>query len=381
MTRALAERAVAAGRLAIDTEFVSEGRYQALLCLVQVAARAGEGDEVVTDVLDPIEGVEPAPLAAALADDAVEVIVHAGRQDVALMRREWKTEVTDIFDTQVAAAFLGYGAQEGYESLCQRVLGLQLRGTEGFTHWDRRPLTESQLKYAREDAAHLLELGEELRRRLVDAGRLEWAREECVALERSSDVRDPDEVYLRLPKLGRLNAEQRGVARELVDWREHRAKELGRPIGWLAPDQALVEIARRRPSSKRELEDIRGVPKRTLHKRCDDVLAAVERGRDRDAPASASARARPDPSAAPKLALAGALVRHRAASNDLAPELLATQADLKRLIADQASNDAEPDSRVLDGWRRDVVGAELLELLSGKLALRVGSDGALIVER
>src|SRR5215218_1887388 len=152
----LARLASEHGRLAIDTEFVSERRYQALLCLVQVAVPDPDGpDGVRTDVLDPLDAkrsFDPTRLAAVLADPAVEIIVHAGRQDVAILRRTWQTDVTNVFDTQVGAGFLGMGNQEGYESLARRVLGVDLRGGEGFTRWDKRPLTERQLSYAADDA-------------------------------------------------------------------------------------------------------------------------------------------------------------------------------------------------------------------------------------
>ncbi|MDQ6915565.1 MAG: ribonuclease D, partial [Actinomycetota bacterium] len=181
MVAEIAEQARAAGRLAIDTEFMSERRYRAMLCLAQIAVPDGDG--VRTEVLDPLQdgAPDPSPLAAVLGDPAIEVIVHAGRQDVAILRRTWDTDVTNLFDTQVAAGFVGFGTQEGYKPLVRKVLGVALPGGEAFTQWDRRPLTAEQLEYARDDAAHLLQLGGALERRLADAGRLEWAREECRA--------------------------------------------------------------------------------------------------------------------------------------------------------------------------------------------------------
>src|SRR5918997_478650 len=151
VTAALAERAAAQGRIAIDTEFVSERRYQALLCLAQVAVPdPAAPDGVRTDVVDPLadDPPDPSPLARVLADPDVEVVVHAGRQDIAILRRVWSTEVSSVFDTQLAAGFLGFGNQEGYESLVRKVLGVRLKGTEGFMKWDRRPLTAQQLEYA-----------------------------------------------------------------------------------------------------------------------------------------------------------------------------------------------------------------------------------------
>ena len=171
MIAELAERASSGGRIAIDTEFVSERRYQALLCLVQVAVPDPDAEDGVrTEVLDPLEGdLDFSPLARVLADPSVEVLMHAGRQDVAILRRSWNTEVTNVFDTQVAAGFLGFGNQEGYESLVRKVLRVKLKGSEGFTKWDRRPLTAQQLEYAGDDARLLLALGEELERRLDGA--------------------------------------------------------------------------------------------------------------------------------------------------------------------------------------------------------------------
>src|ERR1700730_10637031 len=180
MTAELAQRATDAGRLAIDTEFMSERRYQAMLCLAQLAVADPDAPaRVRTEILDPIEDdLDAAPLAAVLADPAVEVVVHAGRQDVAILKRTWETDIQNVFDTQVAAGFLGYGVQEGYGSLVRKVLGIEPAGGEAFTHWGRRPLTEPQLEYARADAAHLLALGDRLAEELAAAGRLEWAREE-----------------------------------------------------------------------------------------------------------------------------------------------------------------------------------------------------------
>jgi ribonuclease D len=152
----LAELAREDGRLGLDTEFMPEGRYRPLLCLVQVAA----GGEIA--VLDPFEGFEFGPLAEVLADPEVEIVVHAGRQDVAILRREWQTEFYNVFDTQIAAGFAGFSAQAGYNGLLHDVLKVRLPKTASFTRWDARPLTDEQLRYARGDVEHLMALRDEL---------------------------------------------------------------------------------------------------------------------------------------------------------------------------------------------------------------------------
>jgi ribonuclease D len=377
----LADRAAEGGRIAIDTEFVSERRYQALLCLMQVAVPdpAAEGG-VRTEVLDPLEG-DPdfSPLARALADPEVEVVMHAGRQDVAILRRTLETDVRNIFDTQVAAGFLGFGNQEGYESLVRKVLQVKLKGSEGFTRWDKRPLTRQQLEYAADDARLLLALGEELERRLEERGRLEWAREESRSLEEISDERNAQRSYERLPRLGRLSESARAVAFELVEWREGEARAADRAPGSVLPDQALVELARRAPRDKHGLEQIRGLPPHTLHRRADVLLAAIERGRRRTPPPRPGEPPLRDPADAPLVSLAQALVRHRSMESGVAVELIATQAELTALVSSLRRGENGDHIRVASGWRRALVGDELKELISGRRALSVDPQGGLRV--
>ena len=380
----LAARASSGRRLAIDTEFVSERRYRALLCLVQVAVPDSEGpDGVRTEVIDPLaDGFDPEstePLAQVLADPEVEVVVHAGRQDVAILRRVWRTEVRNVFDTQVAGGFLGLGSQEGYESLVRKVLGTRLKGSEGFTRWDRRPLTAQQLEYAADDARCLLTLGERLEERLDEQGRLEWAREECRALEGVSDERPPERVYERLPRLARLSETGRAVARELVDWREEIAESMDRPAGFVLPDQALMEVARRAPSDLNGLEQIRGLPPQTLHRRGDQLLAAIARGTQRTPPPSPSSPPSRDGADAPLVSLAQALVRQRSMDSGVAVELIATQSELAALVTAARRGEDGDGLRVTEGWRRELVGDELRELLAGRRRLGVGPDRTLRV--
>src|SRR3954454_16528000 len=152
----LAQRARETGRLGIDTEIMGEGRYRPLLCLVPVVVEGdGEGGEVRVEVLAPLgAGFDAAPLADVLADPDVEIVLHAGRQDVALLRRVWETDVRNVCDTQVAAGFAGRRAQLGYEALLSELLGVRLRKSASFTRWDARPLSEEQIRYAREDVLH-----------------------------------------------------------------------------------------------------------------------------------------------------------------------------------------------------------------------------------
>src|SRR6188508_2531563 len=233
----LAESAREHGRLGLDTEFMPEGRYRPLLCLVQIVV----GEHV--EVLDPLtQSFDPTPLAEILADPAIEIVLHAGRQDVAILRREWKTTFTNVFDTQVAAGFAGFSAQAGYNGLLHDVLRIRLAKTASFTRWDARPLTDEQLRYARGDVEHLMALRDEIAERLESRGRLEWAREECRAIAEATDERDPDQVWRRLPRVNGLDARDRAVARELAAWRERTAAEEDRPVGSVLRDPTVVEL-------------------------------------------------------------------------------------------------------------------------------------------
>ncbi|GAC1524537.1 MAG: hypothetical protein NVS2B6_11210 [Thermoleophilaceae bacterium] len=214
--RELAEMARAAGRFGIDTEFVSESRYRPLLCLVQVVVPdPGHPSGQRIELLDPIEGFDHEPLAGVLGDPEIEVVLYAGSQDAAILRREWAVAPRNYFDTQIAAGFAGFGAQTGYGNLLQAALKVKLAKSASFTRWDQRPLTAEQLDYASKDVEDVLALAEELKRRLSETGRLAWAREECRRLEAVDDRRDPETVRLRLPRVATLRPHARAVAREL----------------------------------------------------------------------------------------------------------------------------------------------------------------------
>ncbi len=381
----IAAQAQHSGQLALDTEFMGEGRYRTLLCLVQLAVpdhTAGLRIELI-DPLD--EHLDGAPLARVLADPGVEVVVHAGRQDIALLRRRFDTPVRNVFDTQVAAGFAGMAAQASYETLLAELLEVRLAKSASFTRWDARPLSREQLAYAREDVVHLLEFAGELRRRLGASGRLQWAREECRVVEESSDERDEQAILARLPRIRNLSATSQAIARELVAWRERTAAAKDRTVQSVLADAALVELAKRRPTTMRELEQIRGLGQGGLRRSGPELLEAVRTGAERadetQIPLERLARGGfPDPADAPLVALCEALVRARAREADLAYELIAARADLQAVVAAVRTGAEAPDVRTLRGWRRELVGAELLELLDGRVSLAV-DGGRLTINR
>jgi ribonuclease D len=196
----------------------------------------------------------------------------------------------------------------------------------------------------------------------------------------SSDERDPEEMWRRLPRSGGMDARERAVARELAAWRERMASREDRPVGAVVRDPTVVELAKRQPTGRRELAQIRGVNPDVVRRRGDDIIAAVERGKN--APPiklDEGERLASEAQDGPVTALAEALVRARAQEAGLAYELIAARADLAPIVVSARRGDSEPDVRTLRGWRPELVGAELLELLAGRRGLRVGPGGRIEV--
>jgi len=376
----IAAAAQASGRLGIDTEFMSEGRYRALLCLVQVAVDDRAGGEPQIVLIDTLQDVDIRPLAELIADPVVEIVLHAGRQDVAILRRTWNTEIHNLFDTQIAAGFVGASAQAGYGNLLAQVLGRRVGKTASYTRWNQRPLTAEQLSYAREDVVHLLELSDAIQSRLRESERLEWAREECRLLESATDERDPETAWERLPRVGQLDPRARAVARELAAWRERTASEEDRPVGSVLADPALVEAAKRRPASVAALEQIRGVHPSNIRRRGEAIIAAIQHGLETPPIPREDRRGTSESGDAPLIALAESLIRARGLDAGLAYELITSRAELDQIVSSARRGEPEPSLRTLSGWRRELVGADLRELLAGRSSVGVGADGRLEVQ-
>jgi ribonuclease D len=375
----IAAAARASGRLGIDTEFMSEGRYRAQLCLVQVAVDDRAGGEPQIVLVDTLQDVDITPLAELLADPAVEIVLHAGRQDVAILRRTWQTEIHNIFDTQIAAGFVGASAQAGYSNLLGTILGRRVGKTASYTRWNQRPLTAEQLSYAREDVVHLLELSDSIQARLAESGRAEWADEECRLLESATDERDPETAWERLPRVGQLDPRARAVARELAAWRERTASQEDRPVGSILADPALVEAAKRKPSSVSALEQIRGVHPSNIRRRGEAIIAAIQRGTEQPPIPREERRGITESGDAPLIALTESLIRARGLEAGLAYELITSRAELDQIVAAARRGEPEPSVRTLSGWRRELVGADLRDLLAGRNSVAVGEDGRVTV--
>lgn len=363
------EALLGATEYAVDTEFHRERTYFPTVALVQIKW----DDEIV--LVDPLV-VDLKPLAPVL-DGPGLAVMHASSQDLEVLQRACGTVPSRLFDTQLAAGFLGF-TTPSLASMAERILGVDLPKASRLTDWLRRPLGEDQQVYAASDVDHLLELARLLREELDRVGRLAWAEEECEELRaRGWGPPDPADAWLRLKEGRSLKGRARNVAREVAAWRERRAAELDQPVRHVLSDLAIVGIATNPPKSLEQLRRIRGLDERNARgKLGEDLLAAVERGRE--APEDASRPPRRDDvdrDQRPAVALVSAWLSQLGRDLRIDPMLLATRSDLGAFLG------GDPEARLAHGWRRELLGEPVRRLLAGEFALAFDGKGGLALER
>jgi ribonuclease D len=354
---------------ALDTEFHRERTYYAQLALLQLG---WDGQIALVDAL----AVDIAPLHDVLVDD-MPCLMHAAAQDLAILERACGVLPTRLIDTQVAAGFVGLGSP-GLGALLQRRLGLHLPKADRLTDWLRRPIDKNAVTYAAADVAHLHQLWDSLSTELEARGRLAWALDECEELRvRYSEIADLDQAWWRIKDARRLRGRSRCVAQEVAAWRERRAQETDKPVRHVLPDLALVAMAERPPRTRTDLQRVRGLDGRHLRGGAtSELLAAIEAGAKLDEDAlQIPDRDGIDPMLRPAVTLASAWVSQIARDLDLDTSLLATRADIEGLVRGDAT------SRLLSGWRGEVAGEPVRQLLSGQAALAFNGEGSLVLER
>jgi ribonuclease D len=335
--------------LAVDTEFMRERTYFAQLCLVQVAS---------PDAIwcaDPLSGHGTDAFWDALL--ARDWVLHSARQDIEVIYQAAGAMPASIFDTQIAAALLGMPAQLGYAGLVMELFDVEIHKSHTRADWSRRPLREEYLHYAAEDVEYLLPAHEILTDRLEEKGRLEWAREDAARLL------DPalyevarGEAIDRLKGARNFRGRKRAAAARLADWREAEAIRRDRPRQWIMRDSVLLDIAWNLPDSEHRLAEIEGLPPKLAKRAGETLLEAVRRSADDDG--SYKPPRPPDERQKVLLREMQSRVAACAAELDIAAETLASKRELSAVIID-----GDRDSRLFDGWRADVVGNELAELL------------------
>jgi ribonuclease D len=337
------------GQLAVDTEFMRESTYYAQLCLTQIAAR----EEIWC--VDPLSGHTQDAFWQELLSH--EWVLHSARQDIEVIYQLTNRMPALIFDTQVAAGLLGFPAQLGYAGLVRELFDVEIHKVHTRADWSRRPLRDEYLQYAAEDVEYLLPAYETLVETLEEKGRLEWAREDSAwLLDPTLYVNGNGQAIDRLKGARNFRGRKRTAAARLAEWRENEAIKRNRPRQWIMRDTVLLDIAWKLPGSEKELADIDGVPpklvRRVGRRLLDEIASSARDERDYTPP-------RP-PNERQKALLKEMQSRVASCAADLgvAAETVASKRELSGVIIT-----GNRKSRLFSGWRAELIGEELLELL------------------
>ncbi len=370
----LIDRLEGSPEYALDTEFHRERTYWPRLALVQLAWRSKPEGQQHVALVDPL-AVDPEPLSQVLARPSV-MVAHAATQDLEVLAHACGVLPSHLFDTQIAAGFLGYGSAS-LTSLTERFLRVRLTKGDRLTDWSRRPLTPSQISYAASDVTHLLGLAHEISAQLVARGRLSWAEEECATLlARPQNPVDPHEAWWKLRDNRHLQGVSRGIAQEVAAWREEKARTLDIQPRMVLADLALLSIAHSPPATVPALRETRGIDARHLRGNAEEeIMAAVAKGKALPPGSLRLAQTQPmSKELRPAVTLATAWVAQLSRDEEVDAALLATRTDVVDFLS------GKPAARLGEGWRAGLVGAPLRRLANGEASLALDGHGRLLLE-
>ena len=348
--------------IAVDTEFIREKTYYAKLCLIQVAS------DSVTACVDPLALNNLDELLAILYSPDKLKLFHAAWQDLEIFSDQWERIPTPVFDTQIAAALLGFSDQIGYANLAEQLLGVQLDKTATRTDWAQRPLSPQQLAYAADDVNYLLQLYPIILQRLTKLGRNSWLEEDFTALtDPTSYAKSADLAWQRVSGHGRLKPRQLAALQRLAAWREQQARQRNKPRKWILSDDILLMLARHLPSDYATLAKVRGLPERLLNQSGEELIAAINAAlalADNALPTvSQNERLTPDQECLADTLMA--YLRLLAQENQISPASLSTRKEIEKMVR------GKRDIPLLHGWRGHLAGEPLLDLMDGKIALTI----------
>ncbi|MEX2625239.1 MAG: HRDC domain-containing protein [Ilumatobacteraceae bacterium] len=355
--RRVVDELVEQPRYALDTEFHRERTYYPRLALVQIAWPGGLVliDPVAADVRE----------LARLFDADVLGVLHAAQQDLDVLTHAVGAVPARLYDTQLAAAFVGYGTPS-LGALLQGEIDVNPAKGDRLTDWLQRPLTDAQRAYAAADVAYLLEVHDRLEAKLGELGRRSWAEEACnELLAKPVTGAAPDDAWMKLKDTRALRPRGRAVARAVAGWRERRAMRLDLPVRQVLPDLAVLGIAQRQPTSEKELANTRGVDARSIRgSLADELLDAVRTGLASEPPTDPRSTGDDlDRDLRPAVTLVSAWISQVAKVERIDTAMLATRADLVALLS------GDPDARLAHGWRAELLGDGIRDLVAGRAGL------------
>jgi len=362
----LVARIKTARRVGIDTEFHNERSYTAQLMVVQLAFDDGVA------IVDPLALSDLRPLSDVLAQ--TEVVGHALSSDLRILADDYGELPQSAFDTQVAAAFCGYGLTISLLDLVRELAGVTLRKSQTVSDWSTRPLTVKQIDYLVDDVRYLFTLADRLEVLLAERGRATWAHEEMRSLVDLRAYRpDQRRLYLRVSGNARMSRRELGILNELAALRDRLARERNIPLKYIMPDDVLGGLVALRPRSIDELSQLRRLDGGIKKHYGALIVEAIARGEliaEDELPQRA-----PRPLGSQREALVSTmavLVNAVAAENDLPTTLLLSRSALERIARETPASAAEIDAALsLAPWRRGLIVEPLWELLIGERVVRV----------
>ena len=370
-----------AGIVAFDTEFVSESYYKPKLCLVQLATPEG------AFLVDPLAVPDLTRWWELMADDETTIVVHGGREEIRFCQRFIGAMPRRLIDVQVAEGLLSRGYPLAYKNIVSKVMGKTVGSHETRSDWERRPLATKQLEYAVEDVDFLLDIWRRQESSLQKLGRIEWAYSEFERLIDIVHQEQDREGWRRLTGVQKFSIKEQVVARALYEWRDRTAELHDRPPRVLFRDDMLLELVKRQPKSVHEMNLTRGMQRRDYQNMAEEIIEVIRDAQALPAdqwPQSGSGRSSPplDDVLSKLLSLA---LANRCADMNLSMSLVGTMSDIDELIRWHVLDAQKGElPKLMDGWRAEVCGDLLTDLLDGKVSLRVSnprSDAPLRFDR
>ena len=377
----LVERLDQYDSLGFDTEFVSEHTYRSQLCLIQVAA----GD--VLAVIDTLKVQELEPFWRLMTDPKRTTVVHAGREEMGFILHAIGERPAHLFDVQVAAGLVDHDYPAGYASVVRRVLGQPTNKGETRTDWRKRPLTPAQIEYALDDVRYLDAIWKTLETRLEDRGRTAWMQEEMLTWMDELAASFTRKRWRRVSGLNGLKRRELAVARELWHWRDSLAESRDMPPKRVLRDDLIVELCKRKNTDPQQIAAVRGMQRSDLRHILPSIADAIERGLalpDDELPGGERHKAPP-----PQLNVLGQFLATAVGGLcrqlEIAPSLVGTASDMRELLAYKLGHGQdEAPPTLTTGWRAEVVGDLIDDLLAGKASLRISdltSRDPLVIDR
>ncbi len=368
------------GKVAFDTEFVSEFTLHPQLCLMQFATK----DRLVA--VDPFEVKDLSAWWEIMGDESVEVIIHGGREELKFCHHLGHVVPKNVFDVQLAEGLLGKGYPLSHANLCRRVLGQTIHGEQTRTDWRARPLSARQIEYALEDVQYLIEVHRRQVKRLEKKKRRDWMTAEMDRMVEDVTRDDSEDRWRKLPGVNRLNRKAMLLARELFRWRMEEAEKQDRPARRILRDDLLIDLAKRQPKTVKDVTATRGMEQSGVK---NHALAILQRVKD-------AMKLPEDEWPMPQVdendfkaeehvlgKLLGVALANQCAAQEVSLTLVCSHTDLRDFVRWYQAGACEERPKLASGWRAEICGNFMTDLLDGKISLRVAdpnSDHPLVFE-